>query len=388
MVRLGEVVDFYSGGTPSKANSAYWAGDVPWFSAKDMKRLRLTKSQDRVSEAVFSKTPLRRLPAGTVAVVVRGMILNHTVPISILDVDSAINQDLKALLPRCELDPTFLAAMLRAQHGHLLALVSTAAHGTKKLDSRVLEQIQIPLPPIEEQRRIAAILDQAEMLRAKRREALALLDDLTHSIFHDMFGDPTRGNELRPLSHLAEIQIGPFGSLLHKEDYVVGGIPLINPMHIVDGSLRPDPAYAVSANKRDSLKTYALRADDVVMGRRGEMGRCAIVSASHEGMLCGTGSLIIRPRGQVATAPYLQAALSRPSTKALLESKSLGATLPNLNATIVKELRIAAPALDRQAAFAERVGHVQAIRLSMSRQGVALAQQFAGLQAWAFSGRL
>lgn len=107
-VALGDVVHFYSGGTPPKSNVAHWQGDVPWFSAKDMKRPRLTDSADHVADDVFSTTSLRRVPAGTVAMVVRGMILAHTVPISILDVEAAINQDLKALIPKTELDSTYL----------------------------------------------------------------------------------------------------------------------------------------------------------------------------------------------------------------------------------------------------------------------------------------
>ncbi|PQP14040.1 restriction endonuclease subunit S [Rhodococcus opacus] len=183
-VALGEVVDFYSGGTPSKAKAEFWDGDVPWFSAKDMKRPRLTDSADHISETVFSSTPLRKFPAGTVAMVVRGMILAHTVPIAILDVEAAINQDLKALVPRRdrEIEPSFLAAMLRAQHATILAQVGTAAHGTKKLESRVLKEIRIPLPALDEQRRIAAILARVEALRAKNVQVLAHFDALTESL--------------------------------------------------------------------------------------------------------------------------------------------------------------------------------------------------------------
>lgn len=99
-VKLGEVVDFYSGATPAKANTAWWQGDVSWFSAKDLKTRMLRDSIDHVSSEVFASTPLRLLPAGTVVMVVRGMILAHTVPICEMAVEGAINQDIKALIPR------------------------------------------------------------------------------------------------------------------------------------------------------------------------------------------------------------------------------------------------------------------------------------------------
>lgn len=184
LVALSEIVKFTSGGTPSKANTAYWNGDVPWFSAKDIKKPRLTDSTDHISEEVFASTPLRKLPENTVVLVVRGMILAHTVPIAVLGVEAAINQDLKALLPKegVDVDPTFLAAMLRAQHGTILSQVSTAGHGTKKLDSRVLESIRIPFPAPEEQRRVAKVFDLAAHQRASIESMLELQDELIDSL--------------------------------------------------------------------------------------------------------------------------------------------------------------------------------------------------------------
>jgi type I restriction enzyme S subunit len=181
-VALSEIVEFTSGGTPSKANPTFWDGDVPWFSAKDIKKPRLTDSADHICESVFTATSLRRVPANTVVLVVRGMILAHTVPIAVLAVEAAINQDLKALLPKQDVDSTFLAAMLRAQHSTILSQVSTAGHGTKKLDSRVLESIRIPLPELDEQRRIAAVLDLAAGQRTAIESMLGLQDELIGSL--------------------------------------------------------------------------------------------------------------------------------------------------------------------------------------------------------------
>ena len=136
----------------------------------------------------------------------------------------------------------------------------------------------IPLPPLDEQKRIAGILDAADALRAKRREALAQLDTLLQSTFLDMFGDPVTnpmGWEVRELKETkSRVQIGPFGSLLHKEDYIVDGVPLVNPMHIVSGQIHVGSEQTVSEQKAATLSNYRLQTGDVVMGRRGEMGRC------------------------------------------------------------------------------------------------------------------
>ena len=106
-----------------------------------------------------------------------------------------------------------------------------------------------PLPPLSTQRRIAVVLDKVSTLIAKRRQQLDKLDELVKSRFVEMFGDPVQnphGYKKVTLSELADIKIGPFGSLLHKEDYIEGGHPLLNPSHIVNGKVEPDAKLTIS----------------------------------------------------------------------------------------------------------------------------------------------
>lgn len=143
-VPLGNLVDFYSGGTPSKSRKEYWEGDLPWFSAKDLKAPDLWDSQDHIAREVTRDTSLRLLPRDTITMVVRGMILAHSIPVSTLRVPATINQDLKALIPKAPVDIDFLSAAIRARSSWILRRVSTAAHGTKKLESSVLDSIPVP----------------------------------------------------------------------------------------------------------------------------------------------------------------------------------------------------------------------------------------------------
>lgn len=172
----------YSGGTPSKSNSEYWEGRLPWFSPKDLKATDLFDSIDHISEAVPRSTTLKLLPKDTVVIVVRGMILAHTVPIGVLRVPATINQDLKALIPRESIDPQFLAACLRAQHEFILQQVSTAAHGTKRLDSEALARIQILVPPVPLQQEFARRVGVVERLKHSHCSHLAELDALFASL--------------------------------------------------------------------------------------------------------------------------------------------------------------------------------------------------------------
>jgi type I restriction enzyme S subunit len=248
------------------------------------------------------------------------------------------------------------------------------------------------LPPLEEQRRIAEVLDRAEELRSKRREAIAQLDTLNQSIFLEMFGDPVvnpKGWEVRNMNECAErIQIGPFGTQLHEEDYIDNGIPLINPTHIQDGKIFPNPSFSISSEKHQQLSQYHLEVDDVILGRRGEMGRCAIVSKNECGWLCGTGSLFIRPKHVLLDSFYLFSFLSSQSIKKYLEKASQGVTMANLNKTIVSQIPVILPPLPLQQEFAHRVEAVEKLKASHHASLSELDALFASLQHRAFRGEL
>ena len=137
------------------------------------------------------------------------------------------------------------------------------------------------LETLERQAEITKILKKVENIIEIRKAQLKCLDDLVSARFVEMFGDPVRnqhGYEKVYLSELADIKIGPFGSLLHKEDYIEGGHALLNPSHIIDGKVAPDNKLSISDEKYNELLAYQLHVGDVVMGRRGEMGRCAVIS--------------------------------------------------------------------------------------------------------------
>lgn len=145
-----------------------------------------------------------------------------------------------------------------------------------------------------------------------------------------------------PLAELASFRTGPFGSTFHKSDYQSGGVPLINPSHIIDGEIVPDEQVAVAPDLASKLSVFALRENDIVIGRRGDMGRCAVVRSHQAGFLCGTGSMIVRPRPRVSPE-LLQAFLASPKVIAKIEENSVGTTMVNLNQGTLSALEILLP---------------------------------------------
>ncbi len=295
---------------------------------------------------------------------------------------------------RCSprLEPQFLYRYMRfaAETGRLDAASSEATF--KHLTGVKLRRLPVPLPSIAEQRRIAVVLDAADVLTAKRREAVAKLDALTQAIFIDMFGDPVANDRGWPSAQLGDlctkIQIGPFGSLLHQSDYIVGGIPLVNPMHIVDGEIVPNPEQTVSPEKHAHLRNYWLEQGDVVMGRRGEMGRVAIVDKRTAGYMCGSGSLYFRTDNCRVIPSFVAAALASRGGRRRLEQSAQGVTMPNLNGDIVAKFTLGVPPLELQAQFAARVAKRDGIAVSQHAHLTALERCSALLQQRAFRGEL
>lgn len=382
-VALGELVDFYSGGTPSKAKAGFWQGDVPWFSAKDMKKPRLTDSIDHVSNEVFRLTSLRKLPAGTIAMVVRGMILAHTVPISVLDVDAAINQDLKALLPKREVDISFLAAMLRAQHATILSQVSTAAHGTKKLESRVLHELRIPYPPLAEQRRIAAILDRADSLRAKRGQVRFHVDSLTQAIFHDMFGDRTD-----PERTLSEVCSKISDGTHHSPKTLTQGVPYVTAKHLKPTGLDffSDPWFVSEADHAAIYARCDPRPGDVLYIKDGATTGIADVNPYPFEFSMLSSLALLRPNADHLDGLYLATWLNSPGTKQRMIGAMAGAGITRLTLAKIKSARVPVPPLDLQKAFAQRVEMARAVHSTAS--GRELDALFASLQSRALRGEL
>lgn len=214
-----------------------------------------------------------------------------------------------------------------------------------------INELEIPLPEKSKQIECASLLEKISGIITARQKQLQNLDELVKARFVELFGDPIsnpHGFEKVDLSELADIKIGPFGSLLHKEDYIEGGYALLNPSHIIDGKIAPDSKLTVSREKYEELSAYHLKAGDVVMGRRGEMGRCAVVPC--DGYLCGTGSLLIRTKGDV-TADYIQKIISFPSFKKAIEDMAVGQTMPNLNVPIVSRFQIIKPPIEIQHSY-------------------------------------
>ena len=339
-VKLGDICDVVSGGTPSRAKSEFWqGGTIPWIKIGNIKGKYVSEADEYITKAGLDGSSAKMLPRGTILFTIFATLGE----VGILDIEACTNQAIAGISVRdtSRVQQDYLYYYLKSKKSYVDGIGRGVAQNN--INMSLLRDFSVPLPEIEQQNEIVMILDRVSAVIACRKQELSSLDDLIKARFVEMFGDPVsnpKGWEKKALSEEAEIKIGPFGSLLHKEDYITGGHALVNPSHIVDGKIAPDGNLTISDEKYDELSAYHLRTGDVVMGRRGEMGRCAVVE--KPGLLCGTGSLLIRSNGDLS-ADYIQKIISFPSFKRTIEDMAVGQTMPNLNVPIVSAFQIIKP---------------------------------------------
>ena len=357
-VKLGDIFEIGSGGTPSKSHPEYYGGDIPWVKTGDLKSEYLYEVEDFITEEGLKNSSAKLYEPDTVLIAMYGAT-------SILKMDACINQACAAFKKNDKVIPEYLYYFLKSQK---VKFVKDGVGGAQpNISAGYLKKVEMELPSLDEQRAIVEVLDKTTNIMVMRNQEIASLDNLIKARFVELFGDPVLNPHewAKPeLSDLADLKIGPFGSLLHKEDYIEGGHPLVNPSHIVDGRITIDPKLTVSDEKYEELSAYQLKVGDVVMGRRGEMGRCAVVE--EEGLLCGTGSLLIRPKGKV-TADYIQKIISYPTFKKTIEDMAVGQTMPNLNVPIVSGFRIISPPIEVQNSYYDFIAQVDKSKLKKLR---------------------
>jgi type I restriction enzyme S subunit len=255
------------------------------------------------------------------------------------------------------------AHALRFPNKTLQALVEYYLNATKlddyisgmaqpKLNQKKLNSITIPVPPLAEQESIVALLDKAfaaiDQAKSNLETNIANAKELFQSKLNAIFSQKGDGWVETTLGNVTGgVLTGPFGSLLHKSDYIENGIPLINPAHITETGIAPDINKTVTTETTQRLKNYKLKTGDIIIGRRGEMGRCAVVTENEAGWICGTGSFIIKHSPRVESE-YLVRLLRSQKIREELEIIASGAVMKNLSNKSLSNFVISVPPLETQ----------------------------------------
>lgn len=314
-----------------------------------------------------------------------------------------------------EVWPTFLEYALKSMATQAQIDVLCTSSTQKNISMRDIPILVVCLAGLQEQRAIASFLDletaKIDALVAKKERLILLLQEKRTSLITravtkgldpnvpmkesdvEWLGDIPAHWEVKRVRDIAEsLQTGPFGSQLHADEYVTGECPVINPANLRDGQLVPDWDCTVDEATARRLEHHRLAVDDILLARRGELGRCGLVTQQEKGWVCGTGSLRLRTRRDLARPRFLTHLLSTSGVRDWLQLQSVGSTMRNLNTSIIGRIPVALPIQAEQDEIVTRVdletGRIDSL-IAKVRDGIDRLKEYrTALISYAVTGKI
>jgi type I restriction enzyme S subunit len=326
---LGSIGQWFSGGTPSMSNPAYWEGDIPWVSPKDMKVSHLYDSIDHITTRAIEDC-VRLISPGAILLVIRGMILAHSLPVARAERSLAFNQDIKAVVTTPLVNSQFLLYWFAANSQRLLGLTTESTHGTKRLPTEMLFRELVACPPTPEQEAIAdalsdaaALIESLERLIAKKRQIkLGAMQQLLAGKkrlpgFEQIPG--YRQTEIGAIpveweaKALVEIGKSLIGLTYKPSDVQSDGVLVLRSSNVQEGTVRFDDNVFV---RMEVPERIMVRAGDILVcvrnGSRELIGKCALLDKRAEGMTFGAFMAVFRtPSYRFILHQFQSAALKR-----------------------------------------------------------------------------
>ena len=353
MARLGDICKFQSGGTPSKSNSDFFGGNIPWITTVALNGgiIDSTNAVDWITDKAIQESAAKIVPQNSIMVGTRvgiGKVAINAVPmstsqdiISLLDIDTA------------SWDKGFLCKLIIGKNDFLLSQARGATIKGIKIDT--LSNLQVPDIPLEEQRRIAALLDKVSDLIAKRRAQLDKLDLLVKARFVEMFGD---GNyPYQTLISLIAKGAGLSYGIVQPGDDGTGDMGVLRPVDLVDGKISMTSIKYIDRAIGDSFRKTELTGDELLITVRGTTGITALTDERFKNMNVTRGIAVIRYDRKKINPIYLNVYLNTDESQHYIQEHTRGATLQQINLSDLREQEILVPPMELQeqmAAFTEQ----------------------------------
>lgn len=351
---LGEVCDVVGGGTPSKNNSAFYAGTIPWATVRDMRQEVITETECRITKKAVQSSATNIIPSGNVVIATRVGLGK----VCLLGQDTAINQDLRGIIPHNTktLSVRFLFWWLKTMADVIVAEGTGATVQGVKLP--FVKSLQIPVPPLSEQQRIVGILDEAfesittAAANAERnlQNARALFESHLDSVFTQR-GKEWVEKSVKEIAAPAKgsIRTGPFGSQLLHSEFVDEGIAVLGIDNAVANEFRWGKHRFITPEKYRQLERYTVHPGDVLITIMGTCGRCAIVPANIPTAINTKHICCITLDRKICLPGYLHIYfLHSPQSQAFLVKHAKGAIMAGLNMGLIQELPVMLPPIGVQ----------------------------------------
>jgi type I restriction enzyme S subunit len=373
---LGSLCQFVNGGTPAKSEARFFDGDIPWITSADITGPVVTSARSFITNEAIAASATNKVHAGTVLLVTRTGVGK----VAVAGRDLCFSQDITALvLDRTRIDHSYLVHFLRTKQDYFLSMARGAT--IKGITREVVAGLELPTPPLPEQRRIAAILDKADALRTQRREALTQLRRLSQSVFVQMFGEPGRNTKNWPVRALKELgKISTGGTPPSAMDGMFGGsIPFITPGDL--DNERPVRRMVTEAGAREAGTVRAGATLVCCIGATiGKMGIAPARSSFNQQLNA------VEWNSNVVDDSYGAVVLR--FFKPTIVAWGASTTLPILKKSSFEKIEIPVPPLSMQHEFASRLKSVQQVETGARHSSVECEHLFSSLQYAAFRGGL
>jgi type I restriction enzyme S subunit len=365
VLRLADIGRWFSGGTPSMANPAYWNGDIPWVSPKDMKVSRLHGAMDHVAEkAVGNGT--RLLPHGALLIVVRGMILAHSFPVARAECALAFNQDLKAVVTRNDIDSNFVLHWLLSHEQQLRSLATESTHGTKRIPTESLFRAECAVPPLPEQRAIAETLGDVDTLADALTRLIAKNRDFKQAAMQQLLTGRTR---LPGFSGKWDVKpIGRFSAFVTKGatpttygfSWENSGVLFLRSECISENGLDLAQSMFISEAAHAALIRGEVGSGDILITITGNVGRVIHLKSDFGIANINQHIARIRVKDPAVVPDFVCHWLSQPSVRAYYTSVTTGQAYPQISLRQVRETQVPLPSLSEQTAIASAISDMDA----------------------------
>ena len=383
---LGDCCEIVSGSTPSTNVESFWNGNICWVTPKDLSHLNgayISDTPRKLTQSGLDSCGAAILPSNSVLFSSRAPI-GH---VAINSVPMATNQGFKSFVPKDnKVYSKFLYHWLRKNRAYLEGLGNGATF--KEVSKSTVSRVEISLPPLAEQKRIAEILDRTQSLISKRKEAIAKLETLTQSIFIEIFGDPVANSKGWIKLPFGEVCATRLGKMLDKNKQT-GEHRRLYLRNANVQWFRFDLNDVFEMNFNDSeLNILRLKYGDLLICEGGESGRTAIWRDEFTECYYQKTLHRARPKSDLANPEYLARLFWFLAHYGGLSDHITSATIAHLTGEKLKLILIPVPPLPLQKEFAQRVEAVEKLKATHRASLSELQALFASLQHRAFRGEL
>mgnify|MGYP001316566348 CR=1 FL=1 len=391
LVEIQECCNIFNGSTPSRNKKEFWDGDISWFTPKDLSGLEskyIEDSPEYITKEGYNSCSTTLVPIGSLLFTSRAPI-GH---IAINKKEACTNQGFKTLVPKDGVDVEYLYYVLKKNVPQLQDLGNGATF--KELSKATISKFKIPLPPLDQQKKIAAILDAADAYRQKTKALIEKYDELAQSLFLDMFGDPVTNPKGWGTTTIKEVCTLQGGYSFKSKDFVNEGVKLVKIANVHFEDMVWDEVDLLPSDFLDKYSKFSLNEGDILMALTRpiikSLGTVKAITVDQSDLPCLLNQRVARfiPNEKRLHKSYLLRYIYGSYFKNKIERYSSTSLQPNVSNKQIEEIEIMLPPINLQNQFAERV---QAIEAQKAQAQASLAQAedlFNSLLQRAFKGEL